>query len=320
MVREGLLRLQLYSDLHLETEAFDPVPAEGAELLVLAGDIDATWRGYERFKGWPVPMLAVAGNHEFDGREWLAAWPALRELGERIGIRWLEHESFDWISREGLHVRWFGATRWSDFGLFGEPGRARAERAARYFLELGGTSLAGRPLDAATLRDLSLHSRRWLEQGLGCPVDGRGVADTVSPQPDLTIVVTHFAPSLRCADPRYGAQPGTASFCNDDDALLPAADVWLHGHVHCRHDLKIRHPASAARCATRVVCLARGHAKRRESVGHDARAVVDIHAPCPAPRIGPPTASGAIPAEVNVDQSRSRRPWKTDNNSLEQTE
>ena len=29
------MRLQLLSDLHLETEAFDPVPAPGAELLVL---------------------------------------------------------------------------------------------------------------------------------------------------------------------------------------------------------------------------------------------------------------------------------------------
>ena len=39
------MRLQLLSDLHLETEPFDPEPAPGAELLVLAGDIDSTWAG-----------------------------------------------------------------------------------------------------------------------------------------------------------------------------------------------------------------------------------------------------------------------------------
>ena len=36
------MRLQLLSDLHLETEVFEPQPAPGAELLVLAGDIDAS--------------------------------------------------------------------------------------------------------------------------------------------------------------------------------------------------------------------------------------------------------------------------------------
>ena len=36
------MRLQLLSDLHLETEVFEPRPAPGAELLVLAGDIDST--------------------------------------------------------------------------------------------------------------------------------------------------------------------------------------------------------------------------------------------------------------------------------------
>ena len=46
------MKLQLLSDLHLETETFDPEPAPGAELLVLAGDVDSTWAGYERFAGW----------------------------------------------------------------------------------------------------------------------------------------------------------------------------------------------------------------------------------------------------------------------------
>ena len=73
------MNIQLLSDLHFESEAFDPEPSPAAELLVLAGDIDATWQGYERFAGWPVPVLAVAGNHEFDGRELDVAWPALRE-------------------------------------------------------------------------------------------------------------------------------------------------------------------------------------------------------------------------------------------------
>jgi len=41
----------------------------GAELLVLAGDIDATWAAFDRFKGWPVPVIMVAGNHDCWGGE-----------------------------------------------------------------------------------------------------------------------------------------------------------------------------------------------------------------------------------------------------------
>ena len=38
---------------------------------------------------------------------------------------------------------------------------------------------------------------------------------------DTTVVITHYGPSLQSADPRYGKQPGTASFCNADDDLMP---------------------------------------------------------------------------------------------------
>ena len=79
------MRLQILSDLHLETEAFDPTPAPGADLLVLAGDIDTRWAGLERFRDWPVPVIYVAGNHEFEGRDVDTTWIALREHAESLG-------------------------------------------------------------------------------------------------------------------------------------------------------------------------------------------------------------------------------------------
>ena len=72
------MRIQLLSDLHLETEQFRPEPAAGAELLVLGGDICSRWEGFALFKDWPVPVIAIAGNHEFDQREIDDALPALR--------------------------------------------------------------------------------------------------------------------------------------------------------------------------------------------------------------------------------------------------
>ena len=89
---------------------------------------------------------------------------------------------------------------------------------------------------------------------------------------DRTVVVTHFGPSFRSADPRYGAQPGTASFCNADDELLPLADLWLHGHLHCQHDYRIEHAGGS----TRVVCNSRGHERKGEARGHDPRCLIEI--------------------------------------------
>lgn len=257
------MKLQLLSDLHLETETFDPEPAPGAELLVLAGDIDATWAGYERFEGWPVPVVVVAGNHEFDGREIDEAWPALREHCARLGFTLLQRERLVVTATDGQRVRIVGVTRWSDFDLFGAAQRERAMRAAAYFMRLMAATRGGRPFDAEGVRDEGLACRAWLEAELTQPRRGRW---------DRTLVVTHFAPSLRSADPRYGRQPGTASFCSADDDLLPRADLWLHGHLHCRHDYLVRHD----RGVTRVVSNARGHGHKNESDGYDGRCCVRV--------------------------------------------
>jgi predicted phosphodiesterase len=256
------MRLQLLSDLHLETETFAPRPAPGAEALVLLGDIDATWAGYERFRDWPVPVLLVAGNHEFDNREWNHAWPALRALAQALGIRLLERETCELSGRDGRRVRVVATTRWSDFDLFGAAQRERAMRSAGYFMRLMNATRDGQPFDAAAVRAEALVCRRWLVDELARPHDA-----------DATLVLTHFAPSVASADPRYGRQPSTASFCNDDEALLAQADVWLHGHLHCCHDYRV--PRAGA-IATRVVSNARGLASKAEGAGFDPLFSIEV--------------------------------------------
>jgi hypothetical protein len=86
-------------------------------------------------------------------------------------------------------------------------------------------------------------------------------------------VVTHFAPSIRSADVRFGAQPGTASFCNADDDLLRHADLWLHGHLHCRHDYRVERGHGTP---TRVVCQARGLAGKGEAEGYDPEKLIEV--------------------------------------------
>ena len=251
------MKLQLLSDLHLETESYQPVPAPGAEALVLAGDIDSTWRSFELFRGWPVPVLFVPGNHEFDRRDVDEAGEALRAHVTALGLRMLDDEALVLADAEGRRVRFVGSTRWCDFDAFGPAGRERAMRAGGYFQKVMQSTRHGEPFGVDAVRALGLAQRDWLAGELARTGDW-----------DATVCITHFAPSLKSADPRYGRQPGTASFCNNDEALLPFAQLWLHGHLHCRHDYRLH--------GCRVVSHARGHVRKGEADGFDGQRVIEV--------------------------------------------
>jgi len=272
------VNIQLLSDLHLESNpSFSARPVPGADLLVLAGDIGSYQQGsllsergiadfgLARFSplppaqggaGWPTPVFFLPGNHEYDGLDFDATHARLRETCERLGMVWLEQES---VVLQG--VRFVGSTLWTDFDALsaaqaqagditlGEQLKARekAFRAANFYLSKNHSFSGGQPLLAADVREQGLKSQAWLRQALSQPFDGP------------TVAVTHFAPSLLSADPRYGLVPGTAGFCNALDELLPLADVWLHGHLHCAVDYTSR--------GCRVVANPLGYARKGEQEG-----------------------------------------------------
>jgi predicted phosphodiesterase len=248
------VKIQLLSDLHLETNPhFVPRPTPGADVLVLAGDIGSYQAGsalarlgiedfgLARFSprpasqggaDWPTPVLFIPGNHEYDGQEFELATRRLKEACERWGLVWLEQQS--WVLQG---VRFVGCTLWTDFdalsgaALSGSQtvsvaAREKAFRAANYSLRKNHSLRDGLPMLAPAIRELGLQSQAWLRLALAKPFEGPVVA------------VTHFSPSLLSADKRYGLTPGTAGFCNALDDLLPAAQLWLHGHLHCPQDYR----------------------------------------------------------------------------------
>jgi hypothetical protein len=264
------------SDLHLEVHPdYHPKPAPDADLLVLAGDIGSYQAsskltgldfGLERFspkRGWPVPVLFVPGNHEYDNLDFDEAHARLRECCDRLGIIWLERET----STVGP-VRFVGTTLWADFDALVSPQdraaglarvlrkREKAFRAANFYLEKTGATRGGAPFLAQGWREQALSCHEWLRRALAEPFDGP------------TVVVTHFAPSLRSADPRYGLTPGTAGFCNSLDELLPQARLWLHGHLHCQQDYRVGH--------CRVVANTLGYAVKGEQAGFREQLLVDV--------------------------------------------
>jgi hypothetical protein len=53
---------------------------------------------------------------------------------------------------------------------------------------------------------------------------------------------------------------------------MPGVALWLHGHLHCRHDYLVPHDCGV----TRVVSNARGHGHKNESAGYDGRCCVRV--------------------------------------------
>ena len=281
------MKIQLLSDLHLEAHPhFKPEPAPDADVLVLAGDVGSYQTGSQltdddfglarfsplpQYAGWPTPVLFVPGNHEYDAQDFDAAHQRLRHTCERLGIQWLERET---LQLGG--VRFIGATLWSDFDALADHEgatdltrrlrlRDKAFRAANFYLRKTGGTRNGEPFLAEPMREEALASQAWLTAALATPFDGP------------TVVVTHFAPSLRSADPRYGLVPGTAGFCNGLDALLPRAQLWLHGHLHAPSDYTAEgQHADGTPWRCRVVANPLGYARKGEQATFQPRCCITV--------------------------------------------
>lgn len=277
------MRIQLLSDLHLELHPeFMPQAAPDVDVLVLAGDIGsyqigsllkgndfglARFSPFQAQSPWPR-VLFTPGNHEFDALEFADTYARLREICQSLGIEWLEHE----IVTIGA-VRFIGTTLWSDFDAFAKAEisltkqlqrREKAFRAANYYLSKNTTLTQGLPMLADAMREMSLECQTWLRGALQTPFEG------------TTVVVTHFAPTLLSADPRYGKQPGTAGFCNALDELLPFAQVWMHGHLHCANNYTVRGTHDGHEFACQVVANPMGYLHKGEQESFVEGFVVDL--------------------------------------------
>ena len=299
------MKLQLLSDVHLESQPdFVAQPAPDADFLVLAGDIGSYQSGsklqdadfglaqFSPLHGWPVPVYFVPGNHEYDSLDFDDGHARLRETCLRLGITWLDRQvlTLPGHSKDDQTLRLLGTTLWTDFDALAtsprpwpdntankdasqdahtlnalavwesnadhRKRREKAFRAADYYLKKTGTLRHGQPFLSEAVREEGLQCQAWLRDALSQPFEGK------------TIVVTHFAPSLHSADPRYGRVPGTAGFCNALDDLLPQAALWLHGHLHTAQDYVHR--------GCRVVANPLGYARKKEQAHFRAQAVIDI--------------------------------------------
>ena len=223
------MRIQLASDLHLEflrTTYPDEAlitPAKDADLLVLAGDIGTRLQALDLFADWPVPVLYVAGNHEFYGSDFASVRRDLSDAAKGTSVHFLDNGVVEFGG-----TRFLGTTLWTDYRLFSDVPQSQAMSVAERALNDHARIRHGAGLFTPK-HALAEHmaSRAWLERELSMPYDGQ------------TIVISHHGPHLNSVHPRYAADPLSAAFVSDLSELMRGVPLWVHGHVHDSFDYTV---------------------------------------------------------------------------------
>jgi predicted phosphodiesterase len=229
------MRIQIYSDLHLEHEPFAP-PSVRADLAILAGDIANGAAGIDWAKRvFGIPTLYLAGNHEYYEGEFDSVQDAMKDAARGSHVALLD--CGEWVFGG---VRFLGCTLWTDYSLATDEQRPAVIEAARklnpdyQLIRYRARNFS--PEDAIAL--CSRH-RGWLAAKLAEPFSGQ------------TAVITHFAPHPHSIAPAYVGHPANPAFVLDLSAVMGQAALWIHGHTHTFFDYAIR--------GTRVICNPRGY-------------------------------------------------------------
>ena len=226
------MKIHLVSDLHLEflhgrwanERLISPVPE--SDVLVLAGDIAGGTDAYALFSNWShdkqIPIVFVAGNHEFYGRDMSAVRSDMRQTVPP-GFHYLEN---DRVEIDG--VRFLGTTMWTDYRIAPDMTQQRQMQLAQD--GLNDHHLIRTEVDLFSAGDaLALHkvARSWLARELAVPFAGK------------TVVVTHHGCHQFSIHQRFMNDPINAAFVSDLSEFFPHVDLWLHGHVHNSFDYQV---------------------------------------------------------------------------------
>ncbi len=268
------MKIAVASDIHLEMGDLNLQNTEGADVLVLAGDIMVAhdlhdhpepstpykpeiikilgtrqrkameYRDFIKRVSFQYPhVIAIAGNHEFYHGKWIQSIQTLRdEYGKYPNVHFLER---DIVTIDD--VTFVGGTLWTDLN-HGDPLTLHAIQNMMNDYRMirhdgkGYTKL--RPAHT-----LSRHIETL--QYFKTVIDDR--------KDQKIVVVSHMAPSSLSIHENYKHESimNGAYYSDLSEFILDRTQIktWIHGHVHTVFDYMIGD--------TRVVCNPRGY------VGHE---------------------------------------------------
>ncbi len=228
------MRITYFSDVHLEFGSC-LFPEHDGDIVVAAGDIAPGVNALPwLMQSNDIPVVYVAGNHEFYGCDSSSALALLRSKSKDSNvINFLDRDIFEYQG-----VRFLGTTLWAGFN--------HGDRVAMHNLENQMNDFAYikcgyRKMRAQDMLRSHQASLIWLIDQLEIKFDGP------------TVVVTHYAPSMKSWHLEQTDQRRHA-YCSDLDYLASRYDIdlWIHGHTHVRRQYTIGNN-------TVVACNARGY-------------------------------------------------------------
>jgi Icc-related predicted phosphoesterase len=199
------------------------------DVVLAAGDIHTgtvgvKWLGMvAAYLG--VPVLYVAGNHEFYGHE---RDDVRKSLAARAsitpGVHFLDNTRYNLTCSNGQKVAILGSTLWTDM-----RGNAMARREIDDNMLIAKNSMSdfqsiyngGRPATPEDTIEWHETAVAWLGKAI----------EKARLDSDKVLVMTHHAPLLECA---WGTSKEHLDFAyaSDLSALVSRVDSWVHGHIH----------------------------------------------------------------------------------------
>lgn len=284
------MKITLVSDLHLEFSDVNITNEQGADVLILGGDIMVAqdlhdhpepasaiersmiahgqglgrrqekaqqFRDFLKRVSFQFPhVIYIAGNHEYYHGKWPDSVQYLRdEVSKFPNIYFLENDI-----KEIDDVVFVGGTLWTNMN--------QGDRATINMVK-------------AMLNDYRIVRDSTKEYSKLHPLTTLGrhretldyIKQVVDSDPTRKyVVVGHHAPSKRSTKPRYEKDfhlnGGYSSDLNEFIEARPQIKLWTHGHTHDVYDYMIG--------ATRIVCNPRGYEGYEDPSGWNPNLILEV--------------------------------------------
>jgi len=258
------MKIHLVSDLHLEFAPYTDGKPKGTDVVIAAGDIISGPKGpfmLREIFGDHVPIIYIAGNHEFYGHEYHKNLLEIRNYAEMYNVHFLDNDS---VEING--VTFVGGTLWSDYNLYGDKGSAMnaAARSMNDFRRITyckrGVYRKLEPADTLTMHEEAIEKFRLIGE---------------SKTTDKLVVVSHMAPHPGSIHKKYSGESVNPYYASDLSEVMMdlKPDLWVHGHMHNSFDYIVGN-------TTRVVCNPRGYVVartgERENLEYNPNLLIDI--------------------------------------------
>jgi Icc-related predicted phosphoesterase len=254
------VKIALASDLHVEFGNIDLINEQGADLLILAGDIvmlkdldkqsergDRSRNFFQRVsQNWPK-TLYVMGNHEHYSGDFAKGAERFRTFCKLHNITNITLLDKEMVTIAGYDF--FGGTLWTNFNGMDSMTMHNAATAMNDYKAVKNTA------DTVSWKFLPKHALRDHEKMCNYL---QVVMDTYRESgrtDNRVVVITHHAPSRKSVHEKYSYDNlMNGNFYTDMDEFIeanPQIQLWVHGHMHDPFDYEVG--------STRVVCNPRGY-------------------------------------------------------------